>query len=170
MHNCIVANQFKDHNHILKLYGAKVEQRYFQPWDTGAGRDNGAWHSPEAGSPSSTWSRSSSCKTQNGQKFYISLKIEEKNCPPAPLVLQVSENAVRLGAFPCQPICAHLFFTLSTSNPENLSYLPSSNPVDWFIYLCKLNSNPAVDWYDYRFISEGCSLMAKRTGLASRTA
>ena len=67
-----------------------------------------------------------------------------KKAPPAPLVLQVSENAVWLGALPSQPIGAHLFISLSTLNSLDLS--------------------------DYRFIGKSCSLMAKWTGLASHTA
>ena len=40
-------------------------------------------------------------------------KIEDKMVLPAPLVLQVPENAVRLGAFPCQPIGANLLIRFS---------------------------------------------------------
>ena len=42
-----------------------------------------------------------------------------KKTPPAPLVLEVPENAVRLGALPCQPIGAHLtYFNNFNPNPS----------------------------------------------------
>ena len=57
--DCTIANQVQEEQAQIKIGCCKSEIMCFQPLDTGAGRDNGAWHSPGAGSPSSTWSHSS---------------------------------------------------------------------------------------------------------------